>query len=233
MEKQVLHASHREVKGKQVKRLRREGKLPAIMYGHNIEPTSISLDLKESTRILSMLTASSIVDIELDGKENAALVREKQRDFIKGNLLHVDFQIVSLTEKLRAAVSIELTGLSPAVKDFNGVVVEGLDELEVECLPQDLPERFVVDITSLLKIGDALHVKDIQIPANVTVLDDPEEMIAIITAAKEEEIVVEAVPEEALTEEPEVIEKGKKEEEVPGEAEKSDKPEKSEKKEKP
>jgi large subunit ribosomal protein L25 len=227
MEKQVLHASHREVTGKQVKRLRREGKLPAIMYGYNIKPTSIELDLKEATYILGMSTASSIINIELDKKENAALVREKQRDFIKGNLLHVDFQIVSLTEKLRAAVSIELTGLSPAVKDFNGVVVEGLDELEVECLPQDLPERFVVDVTSLLKIGDALHVKDIPIPANVTVLDDPEEMIAIITAAKEEEVVVEAVPEEVLTEEPEVIEKGKKEEEIPGEAEKGEKKEKA------
>lgn len=221
MEKQVIKAIKREVKGKQVKQLRRQGKLPGVMYGHNIEPTSILMELKETTKTLSSVTGSSIVTIELDGKEHATLVREKQRDYIKGNLLHVDFQVVSLTEKIRTTVGIEFTGLSPAVKDFNGVVVEGLDGLEVECLPQDLPERFIVDVSILLKIGDSIHVKDIPVPANVAILDNPDEMIVIITTPAAEE-VVEPTPEEVAAAEalvePEVIEKGKKEEEVPEES---------------
>ncbi len=233
----MIQATKRGVTGKQVKQLRRQGKLPGVMYGHNFDPTAISMDLKQATKTLSSATASSIITINLEGKEHATLVRESQRDFIKGNLLHVDFQVVSLTEKIRATVDIELTGTSPAVKDFNGVVVEGLDGLEVECLPQDLPERFIVDISALAKIGDSIHVKDIQVPANVQVLDNPDEMVVIITAAKEEEIAV-PTPEEAaaaeVLEEPELIEKGKKEEEVPEEGEgKSETKGKSEAKPKP
>jgi large subunit ribosomal protein L25 len=224
MEKQVIKATVRKVKGKQVKQLRRDGKLPGIMYGRNIEPTSIIMDLKEATKTLGLLTSSSIVTIDLDGKENASLVREKQRDFIKGNLLHIDFQVVSLTEKIRTNVGIELIGLSPAVKDFNGVVVEGLDGLDVECLPQYLPERFVVDVSVLLKIGDYIHVKDIPVPENVQILNSPDEMIVIITAPAAEEVVTPTEEEAAAAaaaalEEPEVIEKGKKEEEFPAEAE--------------
>lgn len=211
MEKAVLHATRRTVLGKQVGQLRRQGKLPAIMYGHNIEPTPISMDLHTSSQILDRLTASSLITIELDGIENAALVREKQRDYIRGTLIHIDFQIVSLTEKLRATVSIVLSGLSPAVKDFNGVVVSGLDEIEVECLPQDLPERIVVDISNLRKIGDGIYVRDLVVAENVEILENSDEMIVIVTAtaAEEEEVVEEAVS----TEEPEIIEKGKKEEE--------------------
>lgn len=209
MEKFVINASRRTVIGKQVKALRRAGKLPGVIYGHHIEPTPITMDLREATRILAELTASSIVTINLDGTENAALVREKQRDFIKGTLRHVDFQAVSLTEKIRAQVGVVLTGLSSAVKDYNGVVVTGLDEIEVEALPQDLPERIVVDISSLKKIGDTIYVRDLKFTAGIEVLDDPDEMVVRVTAAADEE----AAPVEGAAEEPEVIEKGKKEEE--------------------
>jgi large subunit ribosomal protein L25 len=217
MEKVVLHATHREVKGKQVGRLRREGKLPAVIYGHGLKPTSLTLDLKEATKTMESLTGSSIVTLELDGKENAALVREKQRDYIRGTLLHVDFQAVSLTEKLRTEVEIEVTGFAPAVKDFNGVLVTNLEEVEVECLPQDLPERIKVDVSGLLKIGDAIYVRDLPAIENVTILSKPEELIVNITATKEEPVVEEVPVEAEVEEEPEVIEKGKKEEEVPEE----------------
>ncbi|HMD88177.1 MAG TPA: 50S ribosomal protein L25 [Anaerolineaceae bacterium] len=211
MEKAVIHATHRTVIGKQVGALRREGKLPAVMYGHHIDSTPITLDLRDATRILSGLTSSSLVTIELDGKEHAALIREKQRDYIRGTLKHVDFQILSLTEKLRTTVSIELTGLAPAVKDFNGVVVTGVNELEVECLPQDLPERIIVDISNLNKIGDGLYIRDIKLSDKISILEDQDEMVVLITAPAAEEVVEEvAVP---GAEEPEVIEHGKKEEE--------------------
>lgn len=210
MEKLVINATRRTVTGKQVKALRRAGKLPGVIYGHNIEPSPITMDLREATRILAELTASSIVTINLDGAENAALVREKQRDFIKGTLRHVDFQAVSLTEKIRANVGVVLTGVSPAVKDYNGVVVTGLDEIEVEALPQDLPERIVVDISTLARIGDGIYVRDLAFASGVEVLDDADEMVVRVTASAEEEA---AGPAESAAEEPEVIEKGKKEEE--------------------
>ena len=214
MEKVVLKASKRDVIGKQVKALRRAGKLPAVLYGRHVdEPLAIVLEQREAALALTRVSSSSLVTIDVDGVEYPALVREKQRDFIKNRLLHVDFLVVSLTEKLTASVSIELTGMSLAVKDFNAVLVTGLDKVEIECLPTDLPERIVVDIAALVKVGDSVHVRDLVLAENIKVLSSPEEMIVIATAAKVEEVVEAVVAAVPGTEEVEVIEKGKKEEE--------------------
>lgn len=211
MEKLVIAAEKRTVVGKKVGALRREGKLPGVIYGHKIEPTAIVMDLKEATRVLSMATSSSLLTIELDGKEQSVLIREGQRDHLKNRFLHVDFQVVSLTEKIRAEVNIEITGTAPAVKDFGGVVVEGLNSVHVEALPTDLPERVTVDISGLTEIGDSILIKDIKFSSSVEVLTPEDEMVVLITspAAEVEEEAEEL--EEGL--EPEVIEKGKKEEE--------------------
>ena len=211
MERVVINALPRKVTGKKVGILRREGKLPGVIYGHNVESTPIVMDLKATTKILSSITGSSIVTVNVDGKESAAIVREKQRDFIRGTLLHVDFQVISLTEKIRTHVGIELVGISPAVKNFNGLVVTGLDSLEVECLPQYLPEKIVVDLSVLETIGSAIHVSDIKLDSHIAVLTHAEDQLVHITTQKvEEEEVVEV---EEVAEEPEVIDKGKKEEE--------------------
>ena len=216
MEKVVLNATKRTVTGKHVAILRRAGKLPGVIYGHNFDPIPITMDLRDATNILSKLSGSSLVNVNIDGKEHAALVREKQRNYIRGSLLHVDFQVVSLTEKLKTDVSIDLVGTSQAVKDLNALVVSGIDAVEVECFPQDLPERIVVDISNLNAIGDSIYLKDIPVPANVVFLTDPNELIAVVSSIKEEVVEVVAPVEgaEALGEEPEVIEKGKKEEEI-------------------
>jgi large subunit ribosomal protein L25 len=211
MQRVVLKASKRDVIGKQVGALRRAGKLPAVLYGHLIESTPIMLDAHETSLTLSKLTSSSLVMVELDGTEYPSLVRQKQRDPLKNRLLHLDFQVISLTEKIRTKIGIELTGKSPAVKDFNAVIVTGLTELEVECMPQDLPERILVDITGLAEIGSGIHVRDIVLSEKVAVLDDRDEMIAVASATKEEPIV-EEVPVEAEAE-PEVVESGLKEKE--------------------
>ena len=214
MEKVVLKAVKRDVIGKQVKALRREGQLPAVMYGRHIEkPVAILLNARDTARALAKVSSSSLVMIELDGQEYPALVREKQRDFIKNRLLHVDFLAVSLTEKLTAYVGIELSGLSLAVKDYNAILATGLNEIEVECLPADLPEKIVVDIAALAKVGDAIHVSDLVLSDKVKVLSSADEMLVIATAAKVEEVTeAAAVTAEAGEEEPEIIEKGKKEE---------------------
>lgn len=212
MEKVVIKADRREVTGKKVRALRREGKLPAVLYGYRFEPTPITLDKKSASRILHHVTSSSLVTIELDGKEHATLVRDKQRDFILGNLTHVDFMVVSMTETLRAMVGIEISGSAPAVKDHNGVLITGVTELEVECLPQDLPERVVVDLSNLKEIGDGVHVSDIHLSEKVRVLNDPEEMVVIITTLAAEEVEEKVLVEVEAGKEPEVIERGKREE---------------------
>jgi large subunit ribosomal protein L25 len=212
MDRVVLKASKRDISGKQVKALRRSGQLPAVIYGRHVEPVSIALDAHKAALALSKLTSSSLVTIDVDGTEYPALVREKQRNYVKGTLLHVDFLAVNLNEVIRTQVRVELTGVSPAVKDLNAVLVTNITTLEIECLPTDLPERLIVDISTLKQVGDGIRVGDLQVSDKVKVLTDPDEMIVVTTFAKAEEEVAPAA-EGAAVEEPEVIEKGKKEEE--------------------
>jgi large subunit ribosomal protein L25 len=208
MEKVVLKATKRTLTGKQVSQLRRAGQLPGVIYGHNFQPTAITMDAHNAGIVIPHLTSSSIVTIDLEGTEVAALVREKQKNYIKGVYTHIDFQAISLTEAIRAEVSLHFHGLAPAIKDFSAAIVNNVDSIEVEALPNDLPERIEVDLSTLAKIGDAIHVRDLVIPAGVTLLSDPDEMVAVATATHED---AEAV---AAAVEPEVIEKGKKEEEA-------------------
>ncbi len=210
MEKLVINATKRTIIGKQVGALRRAGKLPGVIYGHKVEPIAILMDLKESTRVLNNTTSSSVIIINVEGTEYASLVREKQRDYLKNRFIHIDFQAVSQTEKIRAEVNIEMIGVAPAIKDFNGVLVEGVDSITVEALPKDLPERFIIDISVLKQIGDSITLRDIPVPAGVDILDSLDETIVHITSPAAEE--VEEVTGES-SDEPEVIEKGKKEEE--------------------
>jgi large subunit ribosomal protein L25 len=210
MEELVLKAQSREVVGKQVKVLRREGRLPCIIYGRGFNPVLITLNMREASRILPTITSSQLLVVDVDGKQHTTLVREKQRDPVTGMFLHVDFLEVSLTEKLHAKVQIELIGDSPAMKNYNGVMVSGLEEIEVIALPGDLPERITVDISTLTEIGQAVHVRDIVLSSAVEILDDPEEIIVVITAPAREE---EEAAVEGATAEPEVVERGRKEEE--------------------
>lgn len=217
MEKVVLKAEKRDVVGKQVHALRRAGKLPAVIYGRHTAPVNISLDSHSASLTLGRLTSSSLVTIELDGAQYPTLVREKQRDYIKNRLLHVDFLVVSLNETIRANVIVNFTGVSTAVKDYNAVFVVNLPSLEVECLPTDLPEKIDVDISVLQRPGDGIRVKDIHVSDKVQILDDPETMVAVATFAKVEEEgagvpgAEGVAPAEA---EPELaVERGKKEDE--------------------
>lgn len=209
MEKIVIEATRREVTGKKVRFLRREGKLPAVIFGYGVEPTPITLDLKEASRTLASVGSSTLVTINLDGKEYNVLVRERQQDVIYRNLTHVDFQAVSMTETVRAQVAIHIVGDHeiPAVENYGAIINTGLDVLEIECLPQDLPERIEVELTSLAEIGDSILVKDLPMPKGVVALDDPDALVVVVSAPIAEEA---AEREETLEEgaEPEVIEKG-------------------------
>lgn len=218
MEKVVLKASKRDVVGKQVKALRREGKLPAVIYGRHTDPININLEAHTAALALAKTTSSSLVTIDVEGTEHLALVREKQRDFIKNRLLHVDFLAVSLTEKLRTFVPVRFVGVSGAVKDYNAVLVHNLEELEVECLPTDLPERIEVDISVLSRPGEGIRLHDVHVSDKIRLLGDGDQMVAVATFAKVEEAGTGVPGAEGATPsatEPELsVERGKKEEEA-------------------
>jgi large subunit ribosomal protein L25 len=210
MEKVVFNAQPRDVIGKQVRALRRAGLLPAVIYGHNITPIPVSLNFHDTSMLLPKVSSSQLIVLEVNGEKHTTLVRERQRHPVTGNLLHVDFQEVSLTERLRVKVGIQFRGEAPAVKMYDGIVVTSREELEVECLPGDLPNRLEVDLSVLEQIGDAVYVRDILLPPKVQVLEDLDEVVVVVTAPVAEVALAEEVVAEF---EPEVIEKGKKEEE--------------------
>lgn len=215
MEEIVIQANRRKLIGKQVKALRREAKLPAVMYGKQVDTIPIVIDLKEAGKSLSGLSPSALIQIQLDGDEFLALVREKQRDVLLGTLTHVDFQAVSLTETVRAEVAIDLIGDSPAIREIGGLLVTNVERLDVEALPRDLPERIEVDVSKLETIGDAIYVRDLSLPESVTVFAEPDDVIVVVTLpAEEPEPEEEVEVEEELLEgmEPEVIERGRGEE---------------------
>ncbi len=146
MEEYILEAQKREILGKKVKSLRREGKLPAVIYGHGIEPQPITLDRKEVRQTLKVIGANTLVTVKIGKQEHLALVRDIQREVIMQDLLHIDFQAVSLEEKITTTVPIAVEGDAPAVKEYNAVLTPGLVELEIEAKAKDLPDAITVDV---------------------------------------------------------------------------------------
>lgn len=215
MEKVILDAEKRELTGKKVSRLRREGKIPAVIYGRDFESTPISLDRRATTNTLAKVSSSTILTVKIGAQEQSTLIREIQKDYLKNEIIHIDFLAVSSKEKLRTSVSINLVGDAPVLEEYEALIVAGIEGIEVECYPQDLPESIEVDLSSLKELGDAIYVRDLAVPANVEFLTDSEELVVVASAVKEE--AVEEEEEEVLGEtgaegEPEVIEHGKKEE---------------------
>lgn len=181
MEKYVLEAQERTVIGKKVKALRREGLLPAIVYGTGIEPVAVTLNTKEVLQTLRVIGANTLVTIKLGKKEHLVLVREIQREVITRNLLHMDFQEVSLEENISSTVPIVLVGDAPAVKEFEALLITNMEEIQIEAKAKDLPDTISVDISTLLDIGDNILIKDLVISGDVTVLDDPEDVVIVAT----------------------------------------------------
>jgi large subunit ribosomal protein L25 len=216
----VLNARPRKVVGKQVKALRRSGLLPAVLYGAGVEPTSLELDGREASRLLARTTGATLIDLKVDGQTHKVLVREIQRHAVRRDIQHVDFLKVAMDQTIRAQVPVELVGEAPAVKTLGGVLVTILNEIEVEALPGDLPDRISADLERLAKIDDSITVRDLVVGEGVRVLTSPDEVIVhvIYEAAEVVEEVVEAAPAEI---EPEVISRAKREEaEGEGEEEK-------------
>ncbi len=182
MNKVILKANHRDVIGKKVKVLRREGKLPAIIYGRHMgAPIPIVLDLRSTTKILRDVSRATVLTIDVEGEEHTVLVRDRQRGILTGLYEHIDFLGISMTETVRTQVNIFIEGTSPAEEEFGAIIMSGADSIEVEALPGDLPESLTVDVSVLTGIGDTITVADLVLPKGVEVLSDPTEMLAVVT----------------------------------------------------
>jgi len=213
MKQLELTATPRTVIGKQVNALKREGLVPGILYGYGIEPIPLQFEAREAERVVRQAGSSTLVQVHVEGTPTSytTIIRDLQRDPIKRNLRHLDLQVLNLAEKIRLPIQIILNGESPAVKNFGGLLLHLLDEVEVECLPTALVPAIEVNISGLKELGQAIFVRDLVLPPGLTVLTDADEMVAQVTAAEAEEVLAEATTEAAA--EVEVIRK-KKEEEV-------------------
>jgi large subunit ribosomal protein L25 len=208
MERQTLTAEKREGAGKGVARsLRRTGSTPAVIYREN-KSTPLKLNSKELQKFIRDTKGDQVlVNIKLDGGNKVALLKDFQTDPVNGELLHADFFEVSLKEKVRVAVHITLTGEPIGIKRDKGILQYGTREIEVECLPDDIPGHLDLDISEM-EIGDSRHVMEIDIPKGVTLLSDPDDLVITVVAPKvEEEVVPEEVAAEEEGAEPEVAEK--------------------------
>ena len=180
-----LKASFRQPLGKRSRRLLREGKLPAIVYGHNTDPTPITLDRLEFQKVFVKSGRTHLVDLALDGRTEKVLVREIQTHPRRLGPIHVDFYQVNLQEKIEVEVPVHLTGESAPVKQGDADILQPMHSIRVECLPSDIPEAFEIDITPLAEIDMELRVSELTVPKGVTVLDDPEELVVKIVHKRE------------------------------------------------
>lgn len=206
-EQATLEAEPREIIGKQVKSLRRAGILPAILYGANVDPIPIQLDALKAARTLSGVSASTLIDLKVAGETHQVLLRDVQRHVIKRNMTHVDFLKVAMDVAIRTTVPIELTGTAPGVLEQGGILVPGVNEIDVEALPGDLPDRIVVDVSVLEEIDQSITVGELGIGAEVRVLTDLDENVAHVIFQAEEEEEEEEELEEVfeIADEPELV----------------------------
>ena len=227
-----------EVGKKPAKAIRRQDKIPAILYGRGIKPTPLAMPAKDFHRVTHTKAGGNVlISLKVEGdkqkKDTTCLIKEVQRDPVSDKIYHVDFAAVSLTEKIQVKVPLIVKDAEKSVGMKEGGVLDVVHhEIEVECLPTEIPERIEASIKDL-KIGDAIHIRELALPGQVTPLLAPDEEVISLHPPHTEEVAASA---EAAAAEPEVIEKGKKEKpeegaEVP--AAKSEKAEKTEKAEKP
>lgn len=202
-----LNAEKRAIKGsKAMRKLRREGQVPAILYGHKLD--NIMLSLKEDQLAKILHAGARMVQLVFDNVKESALIKDVQYDTLEDCVLHVDFSRIDLNERVKLRVSIELSGDPVGVKE-GGILTHVLKDVEIECLPTAIPEKIKVNISEL-GLGKAIHVKELPVIDGVHYTSDPESVVVSVHQVAAEKVV----PEEELLTEPEVITKKPKEEEA-------------------
>jgi large subunit ribosomal protein L25 len=214
-EKFVIEAQSREIVGKKVSQLRRQGIVPVTVYGPKAQPVSLQVPYRPLQVALMKAGGTNLIEINVDGKTTPVLAREVQRDILRNDIMHVDFFAVDMTAKITIDVPLHFVGESPAVASKKGILVTGPTTISIETLPSHLINSVEIDISQLNEVGDSIHVRDLKLDAEITILNDSDEMIARISqpaAARSEE---DAAAEEAAAGlgEVEIIKKGKADEE--------------------
>lgn len=199
----LLTSSKRKIVGRKVKLIRKEGLVPANVFGKKIKSLAISVKSQEFRKIFSKSGATGIIylDVSEEKTPRPVLVSAIQKHPLKGTLLHIDFRQVDLSEKVKAEVPIRIIDESPAVKDKNGVLVSVLSQVMVEALPADLPEFLEISIQGLVEIGQSVHVKDIKIDkTKVKIEEEEDETVAIVQEPRVEEVEVKPAVETVVAE---------------------------------
>ena len=200
-----LNASIRPTSGTGSSRaLRAEKAVPAVLYGQDLDTLPIAISEAEINQMLSKGGSAALMDLTVDSKNYAVMIKEIQRNHMKGNIIHVDFHSVNLKEPVHASIPVLLEGESPGVKG-GGILQQQLREVEVKCLPTQLPARIELDI-STLGVGESLHASDLMIPPGVELVTSPEETVVSILAPRLAEEP--ATEETGNTEEQQIPEQG-------------------------
>lgn len=188
MDKLQIKANVRDIKTTTPKKLRKAGLTPAVLYGYKVENQALTVPTGEFEKLLRKAGESTIVELVTDdGKTHSVLIHDVQYHYLYSTIEHVDFYTVNMAEKLTATVALEFTGESNAVKALGGTLVKIMSEVEVECLPTDLPHNIVVDISTLSTFEDVITVKNLTIPAKVTIITDAEEVVAKVQPPRDME----------------------------------------------
>ena len=219
-----LSANKREILGKKVRFLRRQGITPVHLFGHNIEPVPLQCDTAELKNVLARAGRTGIVSLKLDKSKRPrnVMVREVQREPRTDELLHVDFYQIRMEEKIRVEVPIVTVGEAPALRLKENFLAHELNNLTIECLPDEIPSRVEVDLSDLTEAEQAIHVEDIRLDDGITVLDNPEQLVVKISAGFIEKVVEEEEVEAEVEAEVEVPEGAAPPEEGPKEEGSSD-----------
>jgi large subunit ribosomal protein L25 len=197
MKKYSITGELRTVVGRKVKNLRKEGKLPATVYGKNAKSISITISADEFKQVFAKAGETGLIELSVDKVVHPVLIHSVQVDALTNIPLHIEFHQVDLKEKVHANVSIEHIGESPAVAQKLGVLLSVLDEIEVEALPTDLPEKITVDVSTLLEVNQEFKVSDLAVPAEVTILTDLSLTIIKVGPLVTKEAEAQAAAEEA------------------------------------
>jgi len=201
MDEIELKVSKRDFLGKKVRFLRRQGITPVHLFGHGIESQALQCDTAKLQQVLAEAGKTKLINLRIDGEKRArsVIVREVEVELPRRGLVHVDFYQVRKAEEMKVEVPVVLVGEAPALKLRENTLLQELDTLSVECLPTKIPASVELDISSLTESDQVLRVKDIELEKGVTVLNDPEVVVAMISVRRVEEVVEEAVeaPEEA------------------------------------
>ena len=229
MDKHTIKAEKRKILGQKVKTLRKEGILPANIYGKKVKSLAVQLPLNEFEKIYKKAGETGIIEVSVGGTKKPVLINNIQRHPVTDLPLHVDFLQVDLKEKVTADVPVNLVGESPAEKSGLGTVVQHINEIEVEALPADLPEKFEIDLSKLTEVDQAVFVKTLPVDAKkVEIKNDAEQILVKVEPLRKEEEAPAPVESEEEGEGAEETEEGASEEkatEEEGEEKKEDKPE--------